>query len=404
MDNMNNLQTIQTIGLSLSIAIFGVMLVLKSVKKIYDNSDKIFNGLFGMLYEVITFSIKGFVMVSIISSVMTFGTNYYKTLSSHKNSLVVFKANEMSNNYKNFDMAQHIKTSFLSPNVVKNSNVNQGGFSSNNFVSQHNIILDQNKPVLIVFRFDEIYTSQPSVTKFENVNTFVNYVINTFDDYNKNVNNVEVAIILSSGGGNALFFERAYSNLMRLSNHGFHTYALVDTICASGCYMMACACKKIIASNSSTIGSIGVFTKRYNGANFSQMVGIEEMIFKTSNKKGDVPFLGTPDKESLDHIQMKINKTMKKFTSIVKKGRPDADPALFDADIMYAEDALKNKLVDSIEMTDDWLKSKESTHNILKVVESQQSPPGSSENLIQSVANLLNNINEKIENKNSMLS
>lgn len=226
--------------------------------------------------------------------------------------------------------------------------------------------LDPKKKNLVLFRFDEIFTSQPSATKFENVNNFVNFVINTFEPVKEIT---EVAIILTSGGGNALFFERAYSNLKRLNNHGYHTYALIDTVCASGCYMMACACDQIIAGNFSTIGSIGVFTKRYNAEKLSDLIGVKEIDFKTSNKKGDIPFWGHADFESINHIQNKLDNTMKKFTSIVQNGRPNIDPKCFDADTWYSEDAINIGLIDKIQMTDDFLKEKELTHNLIYVHE-----------------------------------
>lgn len=303
----------------------------------------------------------------------------------------------MENKYKNKSANNYFSNIFSG--MVNSENDNDSEQFGTSMPSKPSIIIDPTKPILVVFKFDEIFTSTSSVEKFENINKFVNLVINTFKPFKKNT---EVALILTSGGGNALFFERAYENLKRLSTHGYKTYALIDTVCVSGCYMMACACDRIVASNSSTIGSIGVFTKRYNGAKLSEMIGVEEMIFKTSNKKGDVPFLGKADPASLVHVQNKIDKTMDKFTSIVRKGRPHANPKLFDADVHYAEEALKHKLVDEIKMTEDFLLEHSSTHNIIFVSEQQESAFSRGGRLVQSIIKLgdaANKIIDVIEGK-----
>lgn len=346
--------------------------------KTYEQKGRIFEGICLLIYDSLSFFLKSLTIMFIVINTISFSALLLKNSFAsniQNSSLVISNYNSLNNNKLNLEPHMFIQ------------NGQFVGHSNDNNINSHQIILDKNKKTLIIFKFDEVYTSYPSTAKFENINKFVNFVINTFS---QDSDNIETALILTSGGGNAYFFERSYSNLRRLSNHGFKSYALIDTICASGCYMMACACDKIIASNSSTIGSIGVFTKRYNGQKFSEMIGVEEIIFKTSNKKGDIPFLGKASNESLDHIQNKINKTMKKFVSIVKKGRPLADEKLFDADVMYAEEALKNNLVDSVEMTEDFLRRKSFTHNILIVEESQQNSFLNKDNIMGLLLSIFN--------------
>ena len=296
------------------------------------------------------------------------------------------KSSYYTNSY--FDVNSQFNINYVQPmNHVK---------SNNEMESNKTLNLNATKKNLVVFKFDEIFTSQYNVGKFENLNNFVNLVINSFEPVKTKT---EVAIIMASGGGNSLFFERAYANLKRLSKHGYKTYALIDGICASGCYMMACSCNQIIANNHSTIGSIGVYTKRYNGEKLGKMLGISEIIFKTSKKKGDLPFFGPVDDDSIDYINSKINKTMEEFTKIVKKNRPNVDPKNFDADVWYTDDALKLNMIDEIKMIDDFIKEKQPTHNIFFVKENtnQHVKQNNMMNSIGHIFNMITQILNQIE-------
>lgn len=266
-----------------------------------------------------------------------------------------------------------------------------------NLMTKSGIKVNHNKKNLIIFKFDEVFTSHPSMTKFENINNFVNLIINSLEPAK---NYTEIALILTSGGGNSLYFERAYANLKRLSNHGYKTYALIDSVCASGCYMIACSCDYIIANNHSTIGSIGVYTKRYNGEKLGEKLGVSEIIFKTSDKKGDLPFFGNVDKESLESIQSKINKTMTEFSNIVRKARPKVDIKHLNADVWYSDEALKYNIIDKIQMVDDFIKEKEMTHNIIFAKENEKQNNQNSNflsSLFGSLANVLDTFYQDIK-------
>lgn len=366
--------------LSLFLFFFGICCIgcaLKCISKIvmyiYDNFDFLLEETIMHIYDCVNFAVKSLtVSVSVLFCIFILIT----ALTPNKNNLSQQSIDsenpfQLINNIYNyptkqfdtFDMFDYNKNIFVADKFNLNFN------TKNNLNENQNNGYNKFKKNLIVYNFDEVFTSHPSTEKFESVNNFVNLVIRQFE--NKQ-NITDVAIILTSGGGNALFFERAYSNLRRLSSHGFKTYAVIDTVCASGCYMMACACDKIIAGNSSTIGSIGVYTKRYNAEQLGKTLGVQELIFKTSDKKGDIPLFGHVDNETIKHIQNKLDKTMKKFSSIVHKTRPNVDPKYFDADVWYAEEAIEYKLIDKIQMKDDFIKEMSKTHNIFVMKETSE--------------------------------
>lgn len=315
---------------------------------LYRKSDKITGTTGNLLYEVLAFGLKGYITLFLCINLFTYASmvskNFIPLRGSQRGSLTVSNYG-LSNGFDTF---------------------NDQRVPFDNLHMQQQILIDPEKKTLVVFKFDEIFSSESSVNKFENVNKFVNIVINTFGHMN---NSTEVAIIASSPGGSVLMFERAYANLLRLSTHGFKTYAVIDGVCASGCYMLVSALDEIIAGNSSTIGSVGVYTKRYIAKEFAQKVGFEEVMFKTSNKKGDLLTYGNNTQESFDHVQTKLDRTMAKFVSIVKAGRPNVKNEALDADVFYSDLALEMGLIDKIQMPDDFLEEKELTHNIVMVEE-----------------------------------
>jgi ClpP class serine protease len=103
---------------------------------------------------------------------------------------------------------------------------------------------------------------------FNDLEYFVSYVITNYKS-----ENTTVLIRISSHGGYAYLFERARDYLLRLKHHDFMTIAFIDDICASGGYMLACACTKIICTETSKIGSVGVLTSYVNFYNLLEKIG-----------------------------------------------------------------------------------------------------------------------------------
>jgi ClpP class serine protease len=64
---------------------------------------------------------------------------------------------------------------------------------------------------------------------------------------------------------------------------------------------------------------------------------------------------------------------MKKFIEIIKKTRPQINDKYFDADVMFAEDAIDAQLIDKVKMIDEFIREKEITHNIVTVNNDYQS-------------------------------
>lgn len=121
-------------------------------------------------------------------------------------------------------------------------------------------------------------------------------------------------------GGYAFRFERSYSDLMRLRSYGFHITALIDTICASGGYMLACGCNRIICSPYAQIGSVGVITKIHNYSKMIDKIGIEEKTFSTGKYKAGFPQGAPYTQEDVDITNELVDDTLVSFKQIVHAG------------------------------------------------------------------------------------
>jgi len=167
--------------------------------------------------------------------------------------------------------------------------------------------------------------------------------------YNQNTTDYTLILHISSPGGSALDFEKLYDKLMDLRKKNITIIGIIDDVCASGGYMLACACNKIYSTQNANIGSIGVYTTHLNAKGFGEKIGIEEIKFKTSNAKGGLSVFGEITEEEKQNVNDMIDYTFTNFKNIVIKGRPNIDIDLVsNAKVWYGEDAYKMKLVDEI--------------------------------------------------------
>ena len=116
--------------------------------------------------------------------------------------------------------------------------------------------------------------------------------------------NIDYTLILhiSSPGGSAMEFEKLYDKLQDLRKKSVKIIAIIDDVCASGGYMLACACDEIYATTNSSIGSIGVYTTHFNAKGLGDKIGIAEIKLKTSNAKGGLSIFGNVTEIGRAHV------------------------------------------------------------------------------------------------------
>jgi signal peptide peptidase SppA len=201
---------------------------------------------------------------------------------------------------------------------------------------------------------------------FNNLEIFVNIVLKTC-----NSKNTEILLHISSPGGVAYKFEKLYTSVKRLSDVGFKITALIDDICASGGYMLACACDKIVCSKYSQIGSVGVIAEVVNYHELSKKVGLDIKTFKTGKYKDGFPSGEPYTDEDIDKMNMMMFDTLEVFSDIVKSARGfsvEQMEEILSAKVWYGTKALEKKLIDEISLSEDYLNKLESDGEIFIIV------------------------------------
>lgn len=187
----------------------------------------------------------------------------------------------------------------------------------------------------------------PIVGDIEHASPIVNEVKKFFED--KSLKAI-VLKIDSPGGvspaGQAIFQEILHYKKLHPEKY---VVSYVERMAASAAYYIASAGDYIIATPSSTIGSIGVFFQHPSFKNLLEKIHVSYTITKTGDYKGmGNPFLSmTPEEKSL--FQEMSNDTYKQFIRDVSAQRPQLsrDTKLWaEGKIFTGEQALALKLID----------------------------------------------------------
>jgi len=169
----------------------------------------------------------------------------------------------------------------------------------------------------------------------------------------------EIVVRLTSPGGAVPQYGLASSQLERLKQAGLRCVVCVDTVAASGGYMMAAVANKIIAAPFAIIGSIGVVAGIPNFHRVLQKNEVDYHLFTAGKYKRTVtPFTEVTD-EGKQKLQDDITAIHEAFKRLIKEGRPDVDiEEIATGEYWLASQAKEKGLVDKIMTSDDYLGSK----------------------------------------------
>ena len=166
----------------------------------------------------------------------------------------------------------------------------------------------------------------------------------------------EIVVRLTSPGGAVPQYGLASSQLERLKQAGLRCIVCVDTVAASGGYMMAAVADKIIAAPFAIIGSIGVVAGIPNFHRVLQKNEVDYHLFTAGKYKRTVtPFTEVTD-EGKQKLQDDITAIHEAFKRLIKEGRPDVDiEEIATGEYWLASQAKEKGLVDEIMTSDDYL-------------------------------------------------
>jgi len=166
----------------------------------------------------------------------------------------------------------------------------------------------------------------------------------------------EVLVRLSNPGGTVNDQGLAAAQLTRIRSRGIRLTVAVDTMAASGGYMMACVADRILAAPFAIVGSIGVVAQIPNVYRLLDRGGVDYEQFTAGEFKRTVtPFTKTTD-EARAKLSSQIDDTHTLFKEFVAAQRPQLDiERVATGEYWYGSRALELGLVDELVTSDDYL-------------------------------------------------
>lgn len=205
------------------------------------------------------------------------------------------------------------------------------------------------RPRLFVFDFpstsDGFASARPqgARTQLRLLSDMVAFIIETSTEHD------EALLRLTSPGGAVPTYGLAAAQLERLRTSGVRLTVCVDTVAASGGYMMACVANQIVAAPFASVGSIGVLAGM---PNFHRVLERNEVEFQqiTAGKyKRTVNVLTPNTEEGLAKFREEIDTVHDAFKEHVSKWRPNLDiDEVATGEVWLGSAALRNGLVDSL--------------------------------------------------------
>lgn len=148
-------------------------------------------------------------------------------------------------------------------------------------------------------------------------------IVKYLDKAFANQHSIGIMLDLDSPGGSAVQSDIIYNEIMRLK-HKYprkKVYAVINDMCASGCYYIAAAADRIYANQASLVGSIGVLFSNFGFVKAMHNVGVERRMLTAGKYKGILdPFSPLLD-EHKQFLQKILNDTHNIFINKVKAGR-----------------------------------------------------------------------------------
>lgn len=166
----------------------------------------------------------------------------------------------------------------------------------------------------------------------------------------------EVVLRLESLGGMVAAYGLAASQVARIRERGIPLTVCVDTVAASGGYMMACVADKLLAAPFAVVGSIGVVGQLPNFHRLLKKHDIDVELFKAGDYKRTVTLFGENTPEGRRHFQGKLDDVHRLFKDFVARYRPRLDvEKVATGEYWYGSRALELGLVDGLKTSDDYL-------------------------------------------------
>lgn len=173
---------------------------------------------------------------------------------------------------------------------------------------------------------------------------------------------LEVVVLLESPGGIASSYGLAAAQMRRLRlNDNTKLVVCVDTVAASGGYMMACQADELLAAPFALLGSIGVVAQAVNFHDVLCQNGVRPLtLMAPGHGKAPIGATSAITEEGLRVVQDMVDRTHRDFREFVEEGRRwDTDdndnPDACTGEVWSGADAVRRGLVDRLVTSDEYV-------------------------------------------------
>ena len=183
----------------------------------------------------------------------------------------------------------------------------------------------------------------------------------------------EVLLRLESPGGLVTAYGLAAAQLVRLREAGIRLTVAVDTVAASGGYMMAAVADHIVAAPFAVVGSIGVVAQLPNVHRLLQRHEIDIELHTAGQYKRTLTMLGENTEEGREKFRAQLNETHDLFKDFLRQYRPALDlTTVATGEYWFGQQALALNLVDELATSDAWMYQRLAARRFVRV---QKKPP-----------------------------
>jgi signal peptide peptidase SppA len=170
----------------------------------------------------------------------------------------------------------------------------------------------------------------------------VNDIAETIDDYATNPQVTRIAFQVSSPGGTVTGVEELANKVRNISKP---TMAYTDSEMASAAYWVASAADKVVASPSSTVGSIGVYMTVADMTEMAKAQGIKMVVIKSGKFKGaGIPGTSLSD-EQIANLQDSVDAIHADFKASVLQTRKLVKAEDMEGQVFSGKQAAQRGLV-----------------------------------------------------------
>jgi signal peptide peptidase SppA len=170
----------------------------------------------------------------------------------------------------------------------------------------------------------------------------VSDIADTIDEYSMNPQVTRIAFQVSSPGGTVTGVEELANKVRNIAKP---TMSYTDTEMASAAYWVAAAADKVVASPSSTVGSVGVYMVVADYSEAAKAEGIKMIVIKAGQHKA----IGVPGAEVTDahqaHLQEGVDEIHADFKAAVLKTRKMVKAEDMEGQVFSGKQAAQRGLV-----------------------------------------------------------